>query len=133
MNQIQMTPNFSKRYGVRFGIGMASYVILLLIALLFENVAGEVSWRMFLGLIPVPAVLFMAWAAIRYSREADELARRQLTESLAIGFWGGSALVVSYGLLDSFGAPALSWMWAFSTYMVCWAIGSFIVRRRYRS
>lgn len=132
MNQTQMTPNFSKRYRVRFGIGMASYVILLIVAVLVENAVGEVSWRTLLGLIPIPAVLFIAWAAIRYSREADELARRQLTESLAIGFWGGSALVVSYGLLDSFGAPALSWIWAFVTYMMCWAIGSVIVSRRYR-
>ena len=133
MSQTQMSPNFRKRYLVRFSFGIVSYTILLLIALLVEKAVGEVPWRVFLGLLPVPAVLVMAWAAIQFSREADEFARRQLTESLAIGFWGGSALVASYGLLDSFGAPALSWMWAFATYMMCWGIGSFIVSRQYRS
>lgn len=132
MNEPRMKPNFAKRYRVRFAIGMTSYVVLLVAALLLTNVVAGGPTRVLLGVIPIPAMLFIAWAAIQFSREADELARRQLTESLAIGFWGGSALVVSYGLLDSFGAPMLSWIWAFSTYMVCWAIGSVVVSRRYR-
>ena len=132
MNETQMKPNFSKRYAVRFTIGMASYVVLLVAALLLTNVVAGGPTRVLLGALPIPPMLFIAWAAIQYSREADELARRQLTESLAIGFWGGSALVVSYGLLDSFGAPTLSWIWAFATYMVCWAVGSAVVSRRYR-
>lgn len=132
MNEPPMNPNFRKRYAVRFTIGMVSYMILLVAALLVTNVAGNGAWRILLGLIPIPAVLFMAWAAVRFSREADEFARRQLTESLAIGFSVGSALVLSYGLLDSFGAPTLSWIWAFATYMMCWAVGSAVVSRRYR-
>lgn len=132
MNELPMNPNFRKRYAVRFTIGMVSYMILLVAALLFANVVADGPWRILLGVIPIPAVLFIAWAAVRFSREADELARLQLTESLAIGFSVGSALVLSYGLLDSFGAPTISWIWAFATYMVCWAIGSAIVSRRYR-
>lgn len=128
-----MKPNFHRRYTRRFLIGMASYGILLVATVLLRNVVAEGLPQVLLGLIPVPAVLFIAWAAIRFSREADEFALRQLTESLAIGFWAGSALVISYGLLDSFGAPMLSWAWAFATYMVCWAVGSFIVGLRYRS
>lgn len=128
-----MKPNFRKRYLVRFTIGMVSYMVLLIAAVLLRNAVAEGPAQILLGLIPVPAVLFIAWAAVRFSREADEFARRQLTESLAIGFSVGSALVVSYGLLDSFGAPMLSWAWAFATYMGCWALGSFIVGRRYRS
>lgn len=128
-----MKPNFRRRYKTRFIIGMVSYGILLVVAVLLRNVVAEGAPQILLGLIPIPAILFIAWAAIRFSREADELALRQLTESLAIGFFAGSALVISYGLLDSFGAPMLSWAWAFATYMGCWAIGSFIVGRRYRS
>ena len=132
MNEAQMTPNFARRYLVRFAVGMVSYLVLLTAALLLTNVVADGPWRTALGAIPIPAVLFVAWAAVRFSREADELARRQLTDSLAIGFWVGSALVAGYGLLDSFGAPALSWLWAFATYMTCWAIGSAVVSRRYR-
>lgn len=127
-----MKPQFRKRYAVRFAIGMVSYMILLTIALLITHTVAEGPERVLLGLIPIPAVLFLAWSAIQFSREADEFARRQLTESLAIGFSAGSALVLSYGLLDSFGAPTLSWIWAFATYGVCWAIGSVIVNQRYR-
>ena len=127
-----MTPDFGKRYVVRFIIGMVSYMILLIVALFVSRAMAEGPARVLLGLLPIPAILFIAWAAVRFSREADELARRQLTESLSIGFFVGSALVASYGLLDSFGAPTLSWMWAFATYMLCWAIGSAIVSRRYR-
>lgn len=133
MKETQMNPNFRKRYAVRFVIGMVSYAILLVVAIFAARAVAEGPGQVLWGLLPIPAVLFVAWAAIQFSREADELARRQLTESLAIGFSAGSALVVSYGLLDSFGAPTLSWVWAFATYMLCWAIGSFIVSRRYRS
>ncbi|MEO7147686.1 MAG: hypothetical protein ABIW81_03140 [Terrimesophilobacter sp.] len=107
-------------------------MVLLTVALLFAANVADGPGRILLGALPIPALLFVAWAAVQFSREADELARRQLTESLAIGFWVGSALVASYGLLDSFGAPALSWLWAFGTYMMCWAFGSFVVNRRYR-
>ncbi len=132
MNHAPINPHFSKRYYVRFAIGMASYMVLLTVALVLANSVADGPLRILLGAIPIPAVLFVAWAAVQFSREADEFARRQLTESLAIGFWVGSALVASYGLLDSFGAPALSWLWAFATYMICWAIGSAVVSRRYR-
>ena len=127
-----MKPNFAKRYVVRFAIGMVSYAVLLVVALVLANLVADGPSRVLLGALPIPAVLFVAWAAVQFSREADELARRQLTDSLAIGFWVGSALVASYGLLDSFGAPTLSWLWAFATYMMCWAVGSFIVSLRYR-
>lgn len=133
MNESQMKPNFLKRYMRRFLIGMTSYGILLVAAVLLANTVEEGAGRVLLGMLPIPAILFIAWAVIQYSREADEFAKRQLTESLSIGFAFGSALVASYGLLDSFGAPQLSWMFAFATYLLCWAAGSFVVSRRYRS
>ena len=128
-----MKPDFRTRYAVRFIIGMASYAVLLVTALLIAPHVAEGPARILLGAAPIPGVIFIAWAALRYSREADEFAKRQLTESLAIGFFLGSALVVSYGLLESFGAPSLSWLFAFATYMMCWAIGSAVVSVRYRS
>lgn len=133
MTETQKKPNYLKRYVMRFLIGMTSYVILLVAAVVLANTMEQATGRVLLGLLPSPAVLFVAWAVVQYSREADEFARRQLTESLAIGFAFGSALVASYGLLDSFGAPARSWMFAFATYMLCWAVGSFIVSLKYRS
>lgn len=132
MTETHMKPNSLKRYLTRFFAGMGSYAILLIAALMLANTMASGIGRVMLGLLPIPAVLFIAWAVIQYSREADEFAKRQLTESLAIGFAFGSALVASYGLLDSFGAPALSWMFAFATYMLCWAVGSVVVSVRYR-
>ncbi len=127
-----MHPDFARRYLRRFAGGMIAYSILLVTAILLHNRIEDHPARFLLGLIPVPAVLMMAWAAMRFSREADELAQRQLAESLSIGFWIGSALVVTYGLMDIFGAPQLSWMFAFVVYMACWAVGSAVVARRYR-
>lgn len=133
MNEKQMKPNYLKRYLIRFLIGMGSYTILLFVAVFVAETMEEGVGRVLMGLLPIPPILFVAWAVIQFSREADEFARRQLTESLAIGFAFGSALVASYGVLDLFGAPTLSWMWAFATYMFCWGIGSFVVSLRYRS
>ena len=128
-----MKPNYVKRYMWRFFSGMGVYMILLFTALSIARTMDDGVGRVLLGLIPIPAMLFIAWSVIQFSREADEFARRQLVESLAIGFAFGSALVASYGVLDSFGAPQLSWLWAFATYMMCWAIGSAVVGMRYRS
>ena len=133
MTEQHMKPNYLKRYLTRFFIGMSSYMALLVTAVLLANTIEVGVPRVLLGLLPIPAILFVAWSVVQFSREADEFARRQLTESLSIGFAFGSAIVVSYGLLDSFGAPALSWMFAFGVYMMCWAIGSAIVSMRYRS
>ena len=133
MSEKQMKPNYVKRYMWRFFSGMGVYMILLFTALSIARTMDDGVGRVLLGLIPIPAMLFIAWSVIQFSREADEFARRQLVESLAIGFAFGSALVASYGVLDSFGAPQLSWLWAFATYMMCWAIGSAVVGMRYRS
>lgn len=133
MNEKQMKPNHLKRYTLRFLIGMGAYAGLLVAATLLADGMADGPVRILLGAMPIPAILFIAWAVIQFSREADEFARRQLNESLAIGFAFGSALVASYGVLDSFGAPPLSWMWAFATYMLCWAVGSVVVSLRYRS
>ncbi len=133
MSEKQMKPNYVKRYMWRFFSGMGVYMILLFTALSIARTMDDGVGRVLLGLIPIPAMLFIAWSVIQFSREADEFARRQLVESLAIGFAFGSALVASYGVLDSFGAPQLSWLWAFATYMMCWAIGSAVVGMRYRT
>lgn len=133
MAENHMKPNHLKRYLWRFFSGMGAYVVLLVLALILAKPMDAGVPHVLVGLLPIPAIVFVAWAVIQYSREADEFARRQLNESLAIGFAFGSALVVSYGLLDSFGAPQLSWMFAFAVYMTCWAFGSVVVAMRYRS
>lgn len=133
MSENHMKPNFAKRYLVRFFIGMGSYMVLLIVAVLIANTMDDGVGKVLMGALPIPAILFIAWAVVQFSREADEFARRQLTESLAIGFGFGSALVASYGILDMFGAPTLSWIFAFVVYMMCWAIGSAVVAMRYRS
>lgn len=133
MTEKQMKPNYLKRYMWRFFSGMGAYIVLLFTAVFFAEPMEEGVGRILLGALPIPAILFIAWSVIQFSREADEFARRQLNESLAIGFAFGSAIVVSYGVLDSFGAPQLSWTFAFVVYMMCWAIGSAVVAMRYRA
>lgn len=133
MTEKQMKANYLKHYMWRFFSGMGAYMVLLFTALFFAETMEEGAGRVLLGALPIPAILFIAWAVIQFSREADEFARRQLNESLAIGFAFGSAIVASYGVLDLFGAPTLSWMYAFATYMMCWLIGSGVVSMRYRS
>lgn len=133
MAENQMKPNYLKRYMWRFFSGMGAYLILLFIAIMVAKPMEAGVPHVLVGILPIPAILFVAWSVIQFSREADEFARRQLNESLAIGFAFGSALVISYGLLDSFGAPQLSWTFAFVVYMSCWAIGSAVVAMRYRS
>ena len=121
----------TKRYAVRFVIVMVAYAVLLVAALLIAPVVGEGWPRYLVMLLPLPAVIGIVWAVLRYMREADEFEGRTLTESLAVGFAGGSVTTFTYGLLQIAGAPALNWTFVWAVYAAWWLIGRIIVGRRY--
>ena len=107
MNRIQGMEPSTRRYLVRFFAAMASYCVLLPVALL------------------VGRALTPPW------READELARGVMVESLAIGFAVGAPVVLVVGIFQVFGLAELSFMWAFAILMAGWLLGGYLARRRY--
>ena len=127
-----MATKASRRYGVRFGVSMGAYMILLFLAIVFAKLAEHSAWRFAAMALPVPALFGIVWAVVGYLREADEFQSKSTVEALAIGFAGGSVTTFTYGLMQFVGAPQLNWTWVWVVYALWWSAGGVLVRRRYR-
>lgn len=122
----------SRAYLVRFAVGMGSYVLLLPLAMwLAQGPLRDSPGRFAAALLVVPSMLVVVWAVWKLVREADELQARMLVESLALGFAAGSVLTFTWGMLQTVGAPALSWTWVTPVYLSCWGLATAVVRNRY--
>lgn len=127
-----MSTHADKAYLRRFAIGMGSYVLLLPLAMWLGHgpLAGS-PLRFVAALLVVPSMLVIVWAVWRLAHDADELQSRMLVESLAIAFAAGSVLTFTWGMLQTMGAPALSWIFVMPVYMIAWAVATAVVRSRY--
>ena len=130
MNRIQGMEPSTRRFLVRFFAAMASYCVLLPVALLVGR-ALTPPWRMLSALVVLPSIVLIVRAVMLLWREADELARGVMVESLAIGFAVGAPVVLVVGIFQVFGLAELSFMWAFAILMAGWLLGGYLARRRY--
>ena len=105
----------TRRYLLRFSVAMAAYCVLLPVALSAGRAVAP-PWNMACALLVLPSVVLMVRAVGQFFQEVDELARKVMVESLALGFVIGTDL---------------SFLWAFAILMAGWLIGSFLARRRY--
>lgn len=121
-----------RSYLFRFGVAIALYAVLLIVAIVVATALPDSPLRFVVMLLPVPALVLVVRAVARYLREADELQARILLESLGIGFAGGSLITFTWGLMQAAGAPDLSWTLVFPIYAACWLIGRLVVGVRYR-
>jgi hypothetical protein len=121
----------SRRYGIRFGITMGAYCVLLALGIMFAKFAGSSPWRFAAMALPVPALVGVVWAMLNYLRETDEFQSKAIVEALAVGFAGGSVTTFSYGLMQFVGAPSANWTFVWAVYALWWIVGGALVRRRY--
>jgi len=121
----------ARRYARRFVIGITAYVVLLVAALLLAHLVDGVV-RALVMLLPVPAIVVIAWALWRYLVDSDEMVRRDQLVSLAIAFGLGSVITFTYGLLQTAGAPAVSWLFVLPVYAFCWLAAVLVQRIRNR-
>ncbi len=119
-----------RRYAVRLTAAMSAYVVTVVAAALALPLLPEPARYVVMALPMVPAA-FVALAVLRYTREADEMQRRIVLESLAAAFALGSLLTFGYGLLQVAGAPDVSWMYVWPVYAGSWLLFGLLARRRY--
>jgi hypothetical protein len=120
-----------RRYAIELAAVLTGYVVLLIASMILLRTIGDSPLRWLAVLLPVPAVVGVAWAVLRRIRHSDELQSRISVESLAIGFAIGSLVTFTYGFLQLAGAPQLSWFFVWPVYAVGWLIGLAVTRRRY--
>ena len=119
----------TRRYLIRFSVAMAAYCVLLPVALSAGRAVAP-PWNMACALLVLPSVVLMVRAVGQFFQEVDELARKVMVESLALGFVIGTPILLIVGLFQAFGLADLSFLWAFAILMAGWLIGSFLARRR---
>ena len=121
----------TRRYLVRFSVGMASYCVLLVAALLIGRATAPAVGGRSVPCSFSPAIVLIVRAIMLHWRETDELARSLMVESLAIGFAVGTPIILVIGLFQAFGLADLSFLWAYGILMGGWLLGAFLARRRY--
>lgn len=121
------------RYAWRFGLAVALYTVLVLVALPLARRMPEGSpQRYLLACLPALGVVAGIWALSRYLGEADEFQSKKLLQSLAFSVAGTVLISVIVGFTQSVGAPALSWIWVTPVWAVLFGLGSAIAAWRYR-
>lgn len=122
-----------KRYLIELSAAFICYALSLVLA---SYVAGywDLGARdpLWLGLVPMPATVLVAWVIWRNLRLMDEMQLRQQLEALAMGFACTALITLNYGFLEGIGMPRQSAFWVWPLMAVCWGLGQCIVKWRYR-
>ena len=123
----------NRRYLVRFWIGMAAYVVLVLwsVSTLRHSSPPQPLLAIIAGLPALP-IIGVGIALYSYLDEIDELQRRIQVEALAFGCGVTVLLALTYGFLEENGGlPHLPTIWYFVSACVLWGIGVHISKRRH--
>lgn len=121
-----------KRYVKLFIVSLLAYVLCVMLSSHFVAEMADGASKVAMALVPVPAMLLMAWAVVAQLRQLDELARRIQLEALGMAFVATALLTFSYGFLETAGFPRLSMFMVWSLMGPLWALGTLIGARRYR-
>ena len=122
-----------KRYLVEFTLGMAGYVVLLVVSLrLLAHGVQDPGLRIAITLMPMLSTIFICRAVMRQLRRMDELQRKIQFDAFALAFIGTALLTFSYGFLENVGFPKLSMFFVWPILAALWVIGTAIGHLRYR-
>ena len=122
-----MKPN--KKYLLQIILGLTGYGLgVLAWALFYPN---HLPHRYWLGLLPVPPLIYIAAAIMRHLSEKDEMWRKIMTEAWTFSAIATGFTCASYVFFRAMGAPEFHAEWVFYILVVYAGIGLFFSRRRY--
>ncbi len=130
-----MTPTKQgTRGGRQFALGIALYVITLIIQVLFFKPATlPPAFAVVFAVLPVAFALWAMWGWIAAVRSFDELQQKVFGEAGLISLGITAALTFTYGFLEAYlDAPRLSMFFILPAVAVTYALALLAVRRRYQ-
>ncbi len=89
----------ARQYLREFVPGLVGYGLALLLAIIFGDTAGEISWRLLWWLGPLVFVGLVIRAVVRALRRSDEYQRQISLEGMAVGFAASMFAALTFGLL----------------------------------
>ena len=111
-------------------VGIVNFCAVTFLLKTFPDFRGPFAWT--LAMIPIVLGVFTVRATLRFLREADEFTRKVQLEGIAWGFGAGCLFAIGHNLLERFGAPEISTIYALIPLTLGWAAGSLLVAARYR-
>jgi nicotinamide riboside transporter PnuC len=121
-----------KRYLQDMGPVTLFYVASVFVAGVLSKRMDPGALRIVVALIPMPSIVWMAYAELRRLRRRDELRQHVEVEAMTIAFAVSFCVIVMLSFLDLFGALKTSLPVAGMIMAVCWLAAQIWVRVRYR-
>lgn len=124
-----------KRYTREVMLAMAGYVVLLMLSILLLKRVEDGLLRALIALLPVPPMMLVLRAMIRYIRDADELQQRIELEAVSFATAFISLLYLTGGFLQSakvIDVPSnVAMIWVFPLVCLSYGLAKAVVARRY--
>lgn len=124
-----------KRYTREVMLAMAGYVVLLVLSILLLKRVEDGLLRALIALLPVPPMMLVLRAMIRYIRDADELQQRIELEAVSFATAFISLLYLTGGFLQSakvIDVPSnVAMIWVFPLVCLSYGLAKAVVARRY--
>lgn len=121
-----------KRYLIDMGPATLFYIASVLVAGIVSKRMEAGALRILVAMIPLPAIIWMAYAEMRRLRRRDELRQRVEVEAMTIAFSVSLCVIVMLTFLELFGALKTTIPVAGLIMCLCWLGAQIWVRLRYR-
>jgi len=132
MKETTSAAGSARQYMLELAGAMVLYVVVLSGSLVWMRSAPDGAARWAIAMLPMVPALLAGAAIVRFFGRMDELARRQLTESLAFAFATSALLVLTLGFLETGGLATVSAWWIWVGMGVSWILGAGLTQLRYR-
>lgn len=124
-----------KRYTREVMLAMAGYVVLLVVSMLLLKRIDDTALRALVALLPVPPMVLVLRAMVRYIRDVDELQQRIELEAVSFATAFISLVYLTGGFLQSakvIDVPSnVAMIWVFPLVCVAYGLAKAVVARRY--
>ena len=124
-----------KRYTREVMLAMAGYVVLLVLSVLLLKRVEDGLLRALIALLPVPPMMLVLRAMIRYIRDTDELQQRIELEAVSFATAFISLLYLTGGFLQSakvIDVPSnVAMIWVFPLVCLSYGLAKAVVAPRY--
>ncbi|MNM62101.1 hypothetical protein D3C81_734150 [compost metagenome] len=128
-------PALRKRYTREVIIAMLAYAVLLVVSILLLKQVEGAPLRALIALLPVPPIVLVLRAMIRYIRDVDELQQRIELEAVSFATAFVSLVYLTGGFLQSakvIDVPSNAAMiWVFPLVCLAYGLAKAVVARRY--
>ncbi len=129
------SPTLRKRYTREVMWAMAAYAALLVLSIGLLQVVEHTLLRALIALLPVPPIMLVLRAMVRYIRDVDELQQRIELEAVSFATAFVSLVYLTGGFLQSakvIDVPSnVAMIWVFPLVCLAYGLAKAVVVRRY--